>query len=153
MFATGLVATHSAAQTADCAGQLTVQNFGAPECIGRIAIPTARPDPEAAAMSGKQDRIAAAAPVYIETPAPGGQGTRRIRLVGPRFLPDDSARYDLRRPVTFASDPLNAAAFEIISLLMPHTSPSDAGTAVARTTDEKPVLEARANLAARMAAN
>jgi hypothetical protein len=153
MLATGFVATRSVAQTAGCAGELTVQNFGAPECIGRIAVPTPRPDPQAAALSGKQDRVATAAPVYIETPAPGGQGTRRVRLVGPRFLPDDGARYDLHRPVTFASDPLNATAFEIISLLMPHTSPEDAGTAVARKADEKPVLEARANLAARMAAN
>lgn len=137
--------------TPGCSGELTIERLSAPSCIGRIPVPTPRPGENAASTAGKQGRLASV--VYVEAPRADGQGTHRIRLIGPRYLPNSASGLDLRRPVTFASDPLNAVFYSVAGLLV-H---GDENTAVARDDHkdaaDAPVLEARANLAERMASN
>ena len=91
----GLTATsHSATVRIDCAyGEMTLSRLADGECTARIPLPTPRPE----AVAAKQDRLAAPAPVvkpeYIEFTNDRGE-TKMIRLVGPRFLPEDEM--DLR---------------------------------------------------------
>ena len=92
----GLTATsHSATVRIDCAyGELTVSRIADGECTARIPLPTPRPE----AVSATEELPAApkqalAKPEYIEFTTDSGE-TKLIRLVGPRFLPENEM--DLR---------------------------------------------------------
>ena len=72
----------------DCAfGSVTNALLAEGRCASSIPLPTSRPDMHAVSS------VAAHAPrsafTYITSVAPDG-GSRQVRLVGPRFLPDAS---------------------------------------------------------------
>lgn len=129
----GLNGTSSELAVSACApGDLTVRRLSDPDCLSLIAVPTSRPDPsvELAAVPDVAPSAATRTFDYIEIAASGQSEARRIRLVGPRFLPARDESLDLKRQVTVGSDPLNAMFQGVVSALGLGVTPAVA--------DEKP---------------
>lgn len=124
-------------------GQMTLSRIASGDCLSRIPLPTPKPD-RLAAVSSKGDRLTRADFDYVQSPGSDGE-TRMVRLVGPQFLPDDDGTFDLRRGVSIASDPLNAALFNVASLLGVGTAMAEEREE-ARAPETAPQLEARAEL-------
>ncbi len=89
----GSLLAGAAAQAAEgsCpSGRLTLARIAAEGCIDRIPLPVLRP--VAAHIAVQPD---ASAPVFEYAEFSGADGTvRKVRLVGPRFLPDEDEAFD-----------------------------------------------------------
>lgn len=99
-----MAAAQPALPSTACLGELTLERLAAADCSARIPIPSPRPEMASATVA----ESAAPAWEYIETPGAAPGETRRIRLVGSRFLPDPEEKIDFRARAASDAGPISA---------------------------------------------